>query len=96
MMLYSPYSHSTNVPALMEVLAVRDARIRELERQVHEFGKKLHLQVGFNARQAEEISELQCRLGLDSTNSSKPPSSDGPAKPPAKQWHFLKVFRPFP
>ena len=35
------------------------------------------------ARQAEMISELQRRLGLNSTNSSKPPSSDGLSKPPA-------------
>ena len=31
----------------------------------------------------EQVQELQRRLGLDSSNSGKPPSSDGPAKPPA-------------
>jgi len=35
------------------------------------------------AQQAELIRELQARLGLNSRNSSKPPSSDPPATPPA-------------
>ncbi len=33
----------------------------------------------------EQVQGLQRRLGLDSSNSGKPPSSDGPAKPPAAQ-----------
>jgi len=33
----------------------------------------------------EQVQELQRRLGLDSSNSGKPPSSDGPAKPSAGQ-----------
>lgn len=32
------------------------------------------------ARQQERIRDLGVRLGLDSTNSSKPPSSDPPGK----------------
>lgn len=32
--------------------------------------------------QGERIAELERRLGLNSGNSSKPPSSDGPKKPP--------------
>ncbi len=31
----------------------------------------------------QQVQELQRRLGLDSSNSGKPPSSDGPAKPPS-------------
>ncbi len=31
-----------------------------------------------------QVKELQARLGLNSRNSSKPPSSDGPAKPVVK------------
>ena len=33
-----------------------------------------------NAALKQENAELRRRLGLDSSNSSKPPSSDGPAK----------------
>ncbi len=33
----------------------------------------------------EQVQELQRRLGLDSSNSGKPPSSDGPGKPSAGQ-----------
>ena len=33
----------------------------------------------------EQVQQLQRRLGLDSSNSGKPPSSDGPAKPPAER-----------
>lgn len=34
------------------------------------------------ARQEEEIAELRSRLSSNSRNSSRPPSSDGPSKPP--------------
>ena len=36
------------------------------------------------AKQQQQILELQARLGKNSTNSSKPPSSDGLAKPAPK------------
>lgn len=36
------------------------------------------------AKAVERIAELEARLGLNSQNSSKPPSSDGLAKPPPK------------
>jgi len=36
-----------------------------------------------NRRLAERIKELEARLNMNSRNSSKPPSSDGYAKPPA-------------
>ena len=37
-----------------------------------------------NAQLRQLVEQLQRRLGLDSSNSGKPPSSDGPGKPPAK------------
>jgi len=38
--------------------------------------------VAENAALKQEVAELRRRLGKDSSNSSKPPSSDGPAKKP--------------
>ena len=87
MTLRFPFRQSTDVQALIEDLASRDAKIKELERQLHE-------QVEINARQAEVISELERRLGLNSTNSSKPPSSDGLRKPPALKRDHGKGRRP--
>jgi hypothetical protein len=36
------------------------------------------------ARLQARVAELEARLGMNSRNSHKPPSSDGPAKPAAK------------
>jgi transposase len=49
----------------------RDVKIAQLEKD--------------NAKLRHRISELERRLGLDSSNSSKPPSSDGLRKKPAPQ-----------
>lgn len=38
-----------------------------------------------NAVLVQRVSELERHLGLNSSNSGKPPSSDGLAKPPAKK-----------
>ena len=76
MTLRSPFPPTTDAQALVEALAVRDARIRELEDIVAELKQTI-------ARQAALIAELERRLGLNSTNSSKPPSSDGLRKPRA-------------
>ena len=38
-----------------------------------------------NTELRQRLEELERRLGLDSSNSSKPPSSDGPSKPPVAQ-----------
>jgi transposase len=55
---------------LLELVAELSRRNAELERIVRE--------------QADEIAELKRRLSADSTNSSRPPSSDGPwSKKPA-------------
>ena len=49
-------------------LRIKNAKIQELEAQLQ--------------RQGERLPELERRLGLTSSNSSKPPSSDGLRKPP--------------
>ena len=46
------------------------------------------------AKLEELVAKLQRQLGLDSTNSSKPPSSDGLRKKPAPQSLREKGKRP--
>lgn len=87
MRLRFPFSRSHDVRALLEELAARDARIRELEDTCTELKQTV-------ARQAEVISELERRLGLNSTNSSRPPSSDGLGKPPAPKRTNVKGRKP--
>ena len=58
------------VSALTAALADRDAVVSELRTTV--------------AVQAVRIAELERRLGLDSSNSGKPPSRDGLTKPTAE------------
>lgn len=53
-----------------KIIAEQQRRIQQLE--------------GLFRRALESISELERRLGLNSTNSGKPPSTDGLRKPPAK------------
>lgn len=56
---------------LVAVLAQRDAQVAELE------AKLVSAQARFAALE-ELVAELMARLGRDSSNSSKPPGSDGP------------------
>jgi len=57
------------------------AQLLEQNAQLRELIQSLQAQL---ARQQQSILELQARLGKNSTNSSKPPSSDGLAKPAPK------------
>jgi transposase len=61
--------------ALLEVIAA-------LREQVAVLLEQNRLQREVIAAQAARIEELERRLGLNSTNSGKPPSSDGLKKPP--------------
>ncbi len=72
---------------MVEALAVTDARIRELENTVAELKQTI-------ARQAALIAELERRLGLNSSNSSKPPSSDGLRTPGSPKRTPVKGHKP--
>ena len=56
-----------------------DARIDRLERQVEALLAKVEEQAATIEAQSAEIVELKRRLGENSSNSSKPPSTDPPA-----------------
>jgi transposase/uncharacterized coiled-coil protein SlyX len=47
--------------------------------------RRIDFLVKENQELAERIAELEARLNMNSRNSSKPPSSDGLSKPPAKR-----------
>lgn len=64
----TPPTSSLSVDALLALIGELQARNLMLEQQ--------------NAVLTARVAELERRLGLDSSNSSKPPSSDGPGKPP--------------
>jgi transposase len=57
-----------------------DERIARLERQVEVLLAKVTEQAATIAAQAAEIAELKRRLGENSSNSNKPPSTDPPDK----------------
>ena len=60
---------------IAELIASKDRRIAELEADAAAFRAEL-------AALRAELAELRRRFGLNSTNSSKPPSSDGLKKKP--------------
>ena len=66
----TPPNSSLSVDALLALVGELQARNLMLEQQ--------------NAVLAARIADLERRLGLDSSNSSKPPSSDGPGKAPRR------------
>ena len=66
----TPPNSSLTVDALFALVGELQARNLALEQQ--------------NAVLTARIADLERRLGLDSSNSSKPPSSDGPGKAPRR------------
>jgi transposase len=73
----TPPNSSLTVDALFALVGELQARNLALEQQ--------------NAVLTARIADLERRLGLDSSNSSKPPSSDGPGKAKQHGTH-LAVF----
>jgi len=80
----SPASQSNSDDgALTAAIAVRDEIIAALQAALAE-------QQDLNARALARIAELERRLGLNSGNSGKPPSSDGLGKPPRQRTQSLR------
>ena len=79
------------------VLAERDAALAGLEAAIAERDAAIEALCAEHAGTVkvlmERIGELECRLGLNSTNSSKPPSSDGLRKPNADESGSKKPSR---
>lgn len=70
----------------MEQVDPRDQRIAELEAALVEKGLRIAELEQLVAAMQKELAELKAKLGLDSNNSSKPPSSDPPwVKPRPKR-----------
>ena len=68
--------------------------IGELEAQVEQFARVIDQLVARNEVLTAEVVELRRRLGLNSRNSSKPPSSDGVRKPPPRSMREPSTRKP--
>jgi hypothetical protein len=72
---------------LRELLAERDARIEELVARLAVAGEQV-------AELQGQVADLAARAGKNSRNSSRPPSSDGLAKPAPKSLRAKSGRRP--
>ena len=62
-----------------------DVRLEDLQAENEQLRATLERKEAEIAGLRQRLEELERRVGLNSSNSGKPPSSDGPAKPPAQQ-----------
>ena len=72
-------------PDLIDLVMKLAARNCALADPVDELEKQNRQLQEQNASLVQRVSDLERRLGLNSSNSSKPPSSDGLAKPAARE-----------
>ncbi len=63
-------------------VAKHNRRIDEKDHLIQSLMEKIAALQRLVAQQAAKIAELEKRLNKNSSNSSKPPSSDGLSKPP--------------
>ncbi|WP_425892757.1 DUF6444 domain-containing protein, partial [Micromonospora sp. DT4] len=76
-----PEPQLPSVEQLVAVVAELRAEVERLRAEVERLRVDNEQLRADNARLGGENAELRRRLGLNSSNSSKPPSSDGLARP---------------
>lgn len=78
------------IEQLQQKISELNQLIAEYTKVIAEQAKMIAEQAKVIAEQASEITLLKKRLGLNSQNSSLPPSSDGLKKKPLID-HFVKI-----
>lgn len=72
------------IQKLTAAIDILTKTVETLEQKIDEQTKIIENQSAIIAQKDQEIAELKRRLGMNSNNSSKPPSTDGYKKPPVK------------
>ena len=67
--------------AIIERLTAENAELRPLRQRVAQLEEQVKRLEEHNRKLEEQVRELLARLNMNSSNSSKPPSSDGYSKP---------------
>ena len=83
-----------DVPAGPSALRTVNVRLREVVEAKDSENAVLHAQLGQLKELRAEVEALRARLGQNPRNSSKPPSSEGLARPPPKSLRKKSGRRP--